>query len=223
MRNAPKIILASNSPRRKQLLALTGWDFEVQPADINEDLKSFENPGEYVLRLAEGKAREVASMTGGSEIILAADTTVVDADAILGKPVDSTEAVSMLRGLRGHAHQVYTGLAVCRSRSDKLVTDLCVTDVPMRNYPDEELQAYVSTGDPLDKAGAYAIQHPDFHPVENLTGCFASVMGLPLCHLSRSMKKLGVEAPVDIPAACQSALDYDCPVWRTILLEEPFG
>lgn len=223
MSNAPKLILASNSPRRKQLLALTGWDFEVQPADINEDLLSAESPGDYVLRLAQGKAREVASMTGGSEIILAADTTVVDADAILGKPVDAAEAASMLCGLRGHTHQVYTGLAVCRSRVDKLVTDLCVTDVPMRNYPDEEMQAYIASGDPLDKAGAYAIQHPDFHPVENITGCFASVMGLPLCHLSRSLKKMGVEAQVDIPAECQSALDYDCPAWRTILLEEPLG
>jgi len=223
MSNVPKLILASNSPRRKQLLALTGWDFEVQPADINEDLLTAEGPGDYVLRLAQGKARQVARMTGGSEIILAADTTVVDADAILGKPVDAVEAASMLRGLRGHTHQVYTGLAVCRSRADKLVTDLCITDVPMRNYPDEEMLTYIASGDPLDKAGAYAIQHPDFHPVENITGCFASVMGLPLCHLARSFKKMGIKAQVDIPAACQSTLDYDCPIWRTILLEEPVG
>jgi len=223
MRNVPKLILASNSPRRKQLLALTGWDFDVQPADINEDLLPAESPDNYVLRLAEGKAREVARMTGGSEIILAADTTVVDADAILGKPVHAAEAASMLRGLRGHIHQVYTGLAVCRSRADILVTDLCITDVPMRNYLDEDMLAYIASGDPFDKAGGYAIQHPDFHPVENITGCFASVMGLPLCHLARSIKKMGVEAQVDIPAECQSALDYDCPVWGTILLEEPFG
>jgi len=223
MSNVPKLILASNSPRRKQLLALTGWDFDVQPADINEDLLPAEQPGDYVLRLAESKAREVARMAGGSGIILAADTTVVDADAILGKPVDAAEAASMLRGLRGHTHQVYTGLAVCRSRADNPVTDLCITDVPMRNYSDEDMLAYITSGDPLDKAGAYAIQHPDFHPVENITGCFASVMGLPLCHLARSIKKMGIEAQVDIPTECQSALDYDCPVWRTILLEEPFG
>lgn len=223
MSNAPQLILASNSPRRKQLLALTGWEFEVQPADINEDPLPSENPGDYVLRLAGGKAREVARMAGGSGIILAADTTVVDEDAILGKPADAAEAASMLRGLRGHTHQVYTGLAVCRSRADHLLTDLCVTDVPMRHYPDEEMEAYVASGDPLDKAGAYAIQHPQFHPVENIAGCFASVMGLPLCHLARSLKKIGVAAPVNIPAACQSALDYDCPVWQTILMEEPFG
>lgn len=223
MGNAPELILASNSPRRKQLLALTGWNFEVQPADINEDLLSGEKPGDYVLRLAESKAREIARMAGAASIILAADTTVVDADAILGKPLDSAEAASMLRSLRGHAHQVYTGLAVCRAHQEKPVTDLCVTDVPMRNYPDEEMLAYAASGDPLDKAGGYAIQHPDFHPVENMSGCFASVMGLPLCHLARCMKKLGVDAAVDIPAACQSALDYDCPVWRKILMEEPYG
>jgi len=205
------------------LLALTGWDFEVQPADINEDLLPIEHPGDYVLRLAECKAREIARMSGGTGIILAADTTVVDADAILGKPSDATEAASMLRGLRGHTHQVYTGLAVCRSQADNLVSDLCITDVPMRNYSDEDMLAYIASGDPLDKAGAYAIQHPNFHPVENISGCFASVMGLPLCHLARSLKKLGLEAQVDIPAECQSALDYDCPVWQTILVQQPFN
>lgn len=217
------MILASNSPRRKQLLALTGWKFEVQPADINENLLPAEHPGDYVVRLAQGKAREVARMTGESGIILAADTTVVDAGVILGKPADPAEAASMLRGLRAHTHQVYTGLAVCRSRTDNLVSDLCITDVPMRAYSDEEMHAYIDSGDPLDKAGAYAIQHSYFRPVENISGCFASVMGLPLCHLARSLKKLGVVVEVDIPAQCQSALEYDCPVWQTVLMDEPLG
>ena len=223
MKRSPKIILASNSPRRKQLLALTGWEFEVQPADVDENLISGERPGEYVLRLARGKAFAVAEMIGGSEIILAADTTVVDADAILGKPSDREEARTMLRGLRGHTHQVYTGLAVCRARADHLMTDLCITDVPMRDYSDEEMQAYIASGDPLDKAGAYAIQHPHFQPVNKLNGCYASVMGLPLCHLERSMRKMDVTPEVDIPTQCQANLDYDCPVWHTILMEEPLG
>jgi len=223
MSKVPKLILASNSPRRKQLLALTGWDFDVQPADINEDLLLAEHPGDYVLRLAEGKAREVAFTTMGSGIILAADTIVVDAGVLLGKPADATEAASMLRSLRGHTHQVYTGLAVCNSQADYLVGDLCITDVPMRDFSDEDMVAYIASGDPLDKAGAYAIQHSSFHPVENISGCFASVMGLPLCHLVRSLKKLGLEEQVDIPAECQSALNYDCPVWQTILTEKSFG
>ena len=222
MWSEPELILASNSPRRKQLLALTGWEFEVQPADINEDSLPVEHPGDYVLRLAEGKARAAARMSMRPGIILAADTTVVDADTILGKPADAIQAASMLRALRGHTHQVYTGLAVCRSQEDDLVSDLCITDVPMRDYSDEEMLAYIASGDPLDKAGAYAIQHPNFHPVENISGCFASVMGLPLCHLARSLKKLGLEAQVDIPAECQSALNYDCPVWSKILTDRSY-
>ena len=223
MISEPKFILASNSPRRKQLLALTGWEFVVQPAHVNETLLAGEKPGDYVLRLAESKAGEIAHMTNGSEIILAADTTVVDEDAILGKPSDNEEAASMLRGLRGHTHQVYTGLALCRSRADKMITDLCVTDVPMRNYTDKEIQTYVTSGDSHDKAGAYAIQHPHFQPVEKLCGCFASVMGLPLCHLERALFKLGVAPNLDISKNCQSALNYECLIWQAVLNNEPLG
>jgi len=223
MNSAPKLVLASNSPRRKQLLALTGWEFEVQPADVNEALLKEEEPGNYVLRLAESKAREIGKMTGGPEIILAADTTVVDKDAILGKPIDKEEAASMLRSLRGHTHQVYTGLALCHSRAEDMITDLCITDVPMRMYSDEEMQTYVASGDPLDKAGAYAIQHPNFQPVDKLRGCFASVMGMPLCHLQRSLTKLGVAPLVDLARQCQSVLDYECPIWQAVLNYEPLG
>jgi len=129
----------------------------------------------------------------------------------------------MLKSLRGHTHQVYSALAVLRMRDERLITDLCVTDVPMRNYSDEELEAYVLTGDPLDKAGAYAIQHPGFHPVENMKGCYASVMGLPLCHLIRVLRMLGVPVDTDIPAACQSLLKYQCPVSPAILRGEQIG
>jgi MAF protein len=110
-------------------------------------------------------------------IIIGADTAVVDGSRILGKPKDRLEATAMLKLLRGHAHRVYTALAVLRMYNEQLITDLCLTDVPMRNYRDEEIEAYVLGGDPLDKAGAYAIQHSGFHPVENMKGCYASVMG----------------------------------------------
>jgi septum formation protein len=223
MNSVPKLILASNSPRRKQLLALTGREFEIHPANVDETLLDEEEPGDYVVRLAVSKAREIAEISNGSGIILAADTTVVDKDAILGKPIDNEEATSMLRGLRGHTHRVYSGLALCHSQADDMVTDLCVTDVPMRNFSDEEMHTYVQSGDPLDKAGAYAIQHPHFQPVENLLGCFASVMGLPLCHLERSLSKLGSEPRTNIAAECQSALNYDCPIWQAVLNNEPLG
>lgn len=199
------------------MLSLTGLDFQVQPADINEALLPDEHPWEHVLRLAQAKAREAVRLSGGSRFFLAADTIVVDADAILGKPVDQQEAASMLKGLRGHTHQVFTGLALCQTQKNHMVTDICIVDVPMRNFSDEELNTYVASGDPLDKAGAYAIQHEDFQPVDNLQGCFAGVMGLPLCHLVRMLKRMDVSLKEDIPSRCQAELMYTCPVWQDIL------
>ena len=210
------IVLASNSPRRRQLLALTGWKFTVSAADVDESQYANENPADYVLRLAETKARAVP--VDADQIVLAADTTVVDGPDILGKPGDSAEATAMLRRLRGHAHQVYTGIAVFRPGDGLLVKDLCVTDVPMREYSDEEIDAYVQTGDPLDKAGAYAIQHPGFQPVARMAGCFASVMGLPVCHVIRLMRQMGVPPHSDFFNNCETQLDHlKCPVSHAIL------
>jgi septum formation protein len=210
-------ILASNSPRRKQLMALAGHKFRVLAAEVDERIKSGEEPLAYVLRLAETKARAVLYEAGREDVILAADTTVVDGEDILGKPADEVEAGSMLRRLRGRTHQVYTALAALRVVDDLLLTDWSCTDVPMRQYSDEEMKAYISTGDPLDKAGAYAIQHTGFDPAENLHGCFANVMGLPLCHLTRTLKKLGITLDVDIAQACMSSLRYECPVHAQVL------
>jgi septum formation protein len=212
----PLLVLASNSPRRRQLLTLGGWTFEVVPADIDESQHQNELPVDYVLRLAESKARVVASFYPNC-LVLAADTIVVDGEDVLGKPGTPTEAQAILQRLRGHVHQVYTAIALLRLADQKLVTDLCSTPVPMRTYQDEEIQAYVASGDPMDKAGAYAIQHAGFHPVETLVGCYASVMGLPLCHLMHSLRRFGITPAVDIPAACQAALQYACPVYETIL------
>ncbi len=136
---------------------------------------------------------------------------------ILGKPADLEEARKVLYRLRGRIHQVYTAVAVIRSRDRKQFIDNCITDVPMRVYSDEELEAYVASRDPLDKAGSYAIQHTGFHPVQNLQGCFANVMGLPLCHLTRTLLKAGWRTSKDIPAACQAFLEFDCPVYNKIL------
>jgi septum formation protein len=210
------LVLASNSPRRRQLLALTGWNFTVAPADIDESIRPDELPADYILRLAEQKVR-VVSPSYPACLALAADTDVVDGKDVLGKPADPAEAVQVLRRLRGRTHQVFTALALLRPTDGFLVTDLCLTPVPMRVYLDQEIEDYVASGDPLDKAGAYAIQHPGFHPVDHLEGCYASVMGLPLCHLVRCLRRFDVTSEVDIPAACQSALGYDCRVYRSIL------
>lgn len=211
------LLLASNSPRRKQLLALGNWNFNIVVSDVDESQLADETPKDYVLRLAQAKALAVVEKAHPENIIIGSDTAVVDGNEILGKPKDEMDAVRMLKQLRGHTHQVFTGVAVYHVDGESMLTELCVTDVPMRNYSDDEIQAYVKTGDPLDKAGAYAIQHPDFQPVESMSGCYASVMGLPMCHVLRTLKKLDVYAMADVPLGCQTLLNYQCPVSDEIL------
>jgi MAF protein len=219
----PGLVLASNSPRRRELLALGGWSFQVRPADVDESQLPGEAPADYVLRLAQSKARACASSIPPDLIIVGADTSVVTGPDVLGKPKDPAKALEMLRSLRGHSHLVLSGIAVLRPSDGTLVTDLCTTEVPMRAYGDDEIAAYVATGDPLDKAGAYAIQHPGFHPVETLHGCYASVMGLPLCHLARSLRKLGILSGKDVACECQSTLRYGCPIFSAVLRGDMAG
>jgi len=211
------LLLASNSPRRKQLLALGGWEFTTCPADVDETILPGEAPRDYVMRLAQAKARTSARKALPEQAVIGSDTAVIIDGDILGKPADSAEAESMLRRLRGRTHQVFTGIAVFRPADGKFAADLCITDVPMRDYSDDEIRTYVATGDPLDKAGAYAIQHPGFQPVASMSGCFASVMGLPHCHLARLLKEFGMRPATDLPANCQAFLSYQCPVFPSIL------
>jgi len=210
-----KVILASNSPRRRELLALTGMDFEVVPADVDESPFPGEHPADYVLRLAVEKAGYVHKRQRTDHLVIAADTTVADGDLILGKPANEVEADSMLRQLRGRTHQVFSGIAL--TLKGEMITECCETDVPLRSYSDDEIQAYFDSGDPLDKAGAYAIQNASFNPVEEFQGCFANVMGLPLCHLVKALRKYAIDLDVDISKACQDALGYTCPVFHLIL------
>jgi MAF protein len=150
--------------------------------------------------------------------VIAADTTVVDGNQILGKPVDNEDAGRMLRQLRGRTHQVYTAIAVLQNGN--LLVECCGTDVPMRDYDDAEMRAYIESGDPLDKAGAYAIQHAGFNPVEYLQGCYANVVGLPLCHLVRTLRKFNIHLAANVPAGCQAALGYECPIFEVVLQEK---
>lgn len=211
---APTLVLASNSPRRRQLLALTGLPFITRPVEINEDPLQGEAPDQYVLRLAAGKARaaiQQAQKTGALELILTADTTVADGMEILGKPSGAEEARAMLRGLRGREHTVYTAIGVSEPYSGRIATDLCATRVWMRGYSDAEIEVYIASGDPFDKAGGYAIQHPGFHPVERIEGCYACVVGLPVCHVVRALADFGLRAPKDISLACPAMLDMHTP------------
>ena len=217
MKNGMNLILASNSPRRRELLSLTELKFRVLPADVDETPLTGESASDYVRRLAASKAQTVGAQAGPDAFVLAADTTVVDGNQILGKPVDNEDAGQMLRQLRGRPHQVYTAIAFLRG--DELLVDCCGTDVPMRDYSETEMQVYIESGDPLDKAGAYAIQHAGFHPVNGLTGCYANVVGLPLCHLVRSLRKYDFDLIADVPQACQATLGYDCPIYEAVLQE----
>ncbi len=201
----------------------TGWKFDSFPTDMDERQHLEEKPADYVLRLAEVKARVASARTRSVGPILAADTVVVDGDELLGKPESDEDARRMLRQLRGRTHQVYTALALYDPPNLRMIKDLCVTQVPMRNYNDEEIERYIASRDPFDKAGAYAIQHAGFHPVENFHGCYASVMGLPLCHLVRSLRQLKHEPPKDVPRTCQTNLGYVCPVSAEILRGEQAG
>lgn len=215
-----KLILASNSPRRRKLFALGNWDFNVIVADVDETPFASEAPRDYVIRLAQAKALAVKDRAESDAVLIGSDTTVVDGNEILGKPVDEADAERMLKQLRGRTHQVFTGVAVYRIRDEKMLTELSITDVPMRDYSDDEIRAYIATGDPMDKAGAYAIQHPDFQPVASMSGCFASVMGLPLCHIVRALRNFEISPAADVPSACQTFLNYSCPVSTSILSGE---
>ncbi len=215
------LVLASQSPRRRELLALGGWTFRLAPAGIDERALVGEDARSYVLRLAEAKARAAAQHAGPAAAVIGADTAVVDGDDVLGKPASPAQAFEILKRLRGRKHQVYSAVAVLDPASGIVHRDLCITQVPMRAYTDDEIKAYIETGDPMDKAGAYAIQHAGFGPVAHLAGCFANVMGLPLCHLTRTLRCIGIVPETDIAASCQRALDYDCPVFETILTAVP--
>ncbi|MBI5349287.1 MAG: septum formation protein Maf [Chloroflexi bacterium] len=224
MSSNSNIILASSSPRRRELLSLFEIPFEVRPAHIDETPRPNEPPKEYVQRLAREKAESLMTdyklqndVKSHWELVIAADTTVTVDNEIIGKPGDAAEAVEMLKKLRGRTHQVCTAITVSNLETGESIHELCSSDVPMRNFSDEEMEAYVASGDPLDKAGGYAIQHNGFHPVENFSHCYASVMGLPLCHLTRALHKFKVELSVDVPSKCQQFNNYQCPVYREIL------
>ncbi|HTP07822.1 MAG TPA: Maf family protein [Anaerolineae bacterium] len=213
------ILLASASPRRRELIKLLGLPVETTSADIDEVPLPGERADEMAKRLSREKARAVSSfrLHPSSFILLASDTVVSLDGEPLGKPRDAADARSMLRRLRGRTHQVYTAITLIDRSDDRSITDVACSDVPMRAYTDAEIEAYIATGDPFDKAGAYAIQHDGFSPVENFAQCYANVMGLPLCHVVRALRRLGVAIPNDVPTLCQAHTQYECPVFESIL------
>ena len=222
METQPILLLASSSPRRRQLLALGGWMFGIEVANIDETRRPAEDPAVYVRRLAEEKARAVLPRAHPDHVIIGADTSVVIDSDVLGKPASVEEAYQMLVRLRSRTHQVFTGIAVLRVSDARLWSEVVITDVPMRAYSDAEIDHYIQTGDPMDKAGAYGIQNPYFQPVATgeMAGCYASVMGLPLCSLTVLLRQAGITPRADGPRNCQATINYQCPVFQSILSAE---
>lgn len=186
----PHLVLASGSPRRRELLASLGLAFTVRPTEVDEALESGEDPRSYVLRLARAKAVAAA---GAGEVILAADTTVVLGDEVLGKPGGQHEAETMLRRLAGHEHTVLTGVAVLDRGADRQVSAVDSSRVRIAPLSDRWIRWYVGTGEPLDKAGSYAIQGLGALLVEEVHGNYTNVVGLPLPLTCRLFAELGYD------------------------------
>jgi MAF protein len=221
--NQRKFWLASNSPRRREFLSWVDWDVESVSSVGSEARLPGEDARSYVRRLAGQKSQMNLTNANPNDFIISADTVVVFSEEIIGKPRDKAHAFAILSNLRGRSHEVITAVA-CRHVSDgQAKIDLCVSPVRMRDYSDGEIEAYIQTGDPMDKAGAYAIQDPGFHPAAEFTGCFASVMGLPLCHLERTLRTYDNYEMTDWPKICQTHLKYDCPITARVMRGEDIG
>ena len=177
------IILASQSPRRQELMKLTGLPFTVRVADVDETMDKSLPVQQEVTRVSRLKAQTIAAGAAADDIVIAADTIVVIDGRELGKPRSEQEALDMLRLLSGRTHEVVTVLSVCKG--PRIESEAVVTKVTFRTLCEEELRAYVRTGEPMDKAGAYGIQERGGIFVERIEGDFFTVLGLPLCELFR--------------------------------------
>lgn len=184
-----QLILASASPRRRDLLNQIGVRFRVYPVDVDETPLLNETPEAYVRRIANEKALLAARLKGGDLPVLAADTTVIVDEEILGKPKDRNDALAMLRKLAGRTHQVYSAVALHGERHWQV---LSITDVTFRDMDDEEIHAYWQSGEPHDKAGAYAIQGLGAIFVQSISGSFSGVVGLPLFETAALLQAAGI-------------------------------
>lgn len=221
-----ELILASQSPRRRELLQLLGLPFQVQVANADEDSVTDPDPKSNVIETARLKAQIISAKLAhkrfaSGTFVLAADTTVAFGQEMLNKPVDETAAFHMLAKLRNTKHEVHTGFVLLELATGREWQGVSTAVVTMRPYSDAEMNAYIATGDPVDKAGAYAIQHPVFQPVAHLEGCYCNVMGLPVCDLINALRQfVGWQtdpfAELDFTAVAQAHQNYPCPTLTTL-------
>ncbi|MFP3854371.1 MAG: Maf family protein [Anaerolineales bacterium] len=199
-----ELLLASGSPRRRELLRSAGLEPQVRPVDVPESLHPGETAEAMVRRLSLEKAEQAIVQFEDGRWVMAADTTVVHQGKILGKPADEAEALDMLMSLRQGSHQVITAVTLIERQSGQSLTCATTTDLVMRDYHRDEVARYVAGGSPMDKAGGYGIQDEGFSPVdmERFEGCFTNVMGLPLCTVGRMLDHFHAEGSEELIDAC---------------------
>ena len=207
-----EVILASASPRRRELLSGLGLQFRIAPSNIPEDQRPDETPEQMVRRLSREKALAVAQHeNAGAGFYIAADSTVVLDGESIAKPDDAADARRMLTRLRGTAHQVITGLTIYDAATQRCITDSMAADVLMREFTDDEMERSISSGTPMDKAGAYAIQDAEFQPASLKDGCYPNVMGLPCCRVVEILADLGRTLPDAASMAVPNGCTVACP------------
>ena len=206
---ARRIVLASGSPRRRELLTALGVTYEVDPADVDETTDE-QDPVRVAEELALLKARTVAARRPAA-VVIGSDTVVALDGRLLGKPADTEEARAMLRSLRGRTHEVVTGVAVIAGGPTGRIERVAhsSTAVTMREYADDEIEAFIATGSPFDKAGGYASQDPVFTPTARIDGCPCGVVGLPLWTLRALLRDAGVEVGTPALERCAGCLERD--------------
>jgi septum formation protein len=191
MRKEKRITLASSSPRRKALLEEIGLSFDIHPSNIDENTRKGESPTEHCLRLAEEKAKE-AVKNAHTGWILGADTIVFIDNRILGKPSNVNEAQEMLTLLRGRCHKVLTAFCLLNVSTSATIKRIVESRVKIKNLTDKEIEEYLKTGEPLDKAGAYAVQGIGNFMVESIEGSYTNVVGLPMEELKVALEEVGI-------------------------------
>lgn len=204
-----QIVLASASPRRRELLASLGLEFAIETSGVPEDTNPGESPAESAVRLARQKAEATASRFPNA-LVLGADTVVVAGREILGKPIDPEDARRMLRLLRNRWHFVITGVALVDSTNARQEARFVETGVCMADYSDSDIDDYVASAEPLDKAGSYAIQGLGSRLVARIEGCYTNVVGLPVCEVAEMLRGFGVKVPA-VPAPCSDSAGGLCP------------
>lgn len=210
---AARLVLASASPRRHELLNSLGLPFEVIPSGVDENADPDLDPAAMAQRLARAKALSVTMQLPAGTVVIGADTTVVLGGTPFGKPTDAADAARMLRLLRGKTHDVISGVAVTQAGTDRVVAGAVTTRVEMADYTDRQIAEYVASGEPLDKAGSYAIQGRGGALVAGIEGCYNNVVGLPLCEAAALLAVFGVVPPV-APPVCRLPSGAACPRLR---------